>query len=464
VMNLSNQSRLFGRVFNTPLLIDQPKLEVILDVLGPKLEGAKLARIDGETASRRSFSMAGNIAVIPVIGTTVRRSNGADAMSGMVSYQSLQAQLYAALADPAVEGILLEVDSGGGEASGCFELVEHIYAARQQKPVWAIANDYAASAGYAIASAAERLYANAFMGLVGSIGVVITHLDRSIKNEKEGLVYTFITAGENKAEGNPHETLSDNARSFMQQRVRQTYGIFVDAVARNRHLKPQDIMDTEASIYSAEDALKIGLIDAIGNFDQVLSDFRKHLATPNSLSNKEINHMNTKTSSVEAAETLENTATQEPESKAAALSETAVKPEAAAAPSDDGVALAHIERDAVESERMRVKGIYTAAAKLGIAESHATKLVDSAVPLAKAQASLIDFAAQHSPTQTIQNQQPLSDSTFAEDDSLPLEERAEQTWKNDASIRKEFGSLSVYTAYRKGEDEGSFKVFGGKAS
>ena len=80
-----------------------------------------------------------------------------EAASGLMSYGEIIARLDAALADPQVAGILLDLDSPGGEASGVFELAERIRAASTIKPIWAHANDAAYSAAYAIAAACQRL-------------------------------------------------------------------------------------------------------------------------------------------------------------------------------------------------------------------------------------------------------------------------------------------------------------------
>jgi ClpP class serine protease len=95
------------------------------------------------------------VAVIPIHGTLVRRTVGLEAESGLTSYGPRRATGRRA-GHPAVSAILLDIDSPGGESGGVFDLADRIRAASQIKPVWAVANDMAFSAAYALASAASR--------------------------------------------------------------------------------------------------------------------------------------------------------------------------------------------------------------------------------------------------------------------------------------------------------------------
>ena len=95
-----------------------------------------------------------------VIGTLVSRSGYLDATSGLASYVEIGEAIAGAMSDPTVRGVVLDVDSAGGKVGGLFDLVEHIRAmtAASGKPLWAVANESALSAAYAIASATDRVY------------------------------------------------------------------------------------------------------------------------------------------------------------------------------------------------------------------------------------------------------------------------------------------------------------------
>ena len=151
---------LAARLFGTPLLVQRAKLDVILAVLSERLN---LAAPDVELAPplpRASTPPAfpsSSVAVVPIHGTLVMRTLGLEAASGLNSYAKIGARLEAALGDPTVAGIVLDIDSPGGETGGCLELARRVREASAVKPIWAVANDAAFSAAYAIGCAAERL-------------------------------------------------------------------------------------------------------------------------------------------------------------------------------------------------------------------------------------------------------------------------------------------------------------------
>ena len=195
---------LASRLYGTPLLIARSKLDVILSVLGPRIGLPEIDAAVPLPSPKAGTSVAQpGIAIIPVHGTLVRRAIGLEAASGLTSYGEIAARLDTALADPQVSGILLDLDSPGGEAGGVFELAERIRAANDIKPVWAHANDSAYSAAYAIAAAASRLTLSQTAG-VGSIGVIALHVDQSIKDAKDGIAFTAIYAGHHKNDFSPH--------------------------------------------------------------------------------------------------------------------------------------------------------------------------------------------------------------------------------------------------------------------
>jgi signal peptide peptidase SppA len=172
--------------------------------------------------------------------------------------------------DPGIRGVLLDVDSPGGEIGGLFDLADEVYAVREQKPCYAIANDEAFSAAYALASSAQRLFVTRTGG-VGSIGVIAVHMDQSGWDEKMGRKYTAIYAGARKNDFSTHQPLSDDARANLQGEVDRLYEMFVASVARNRDLAPALIRKTDAGLFWGEKAVSAGLADQVGSFDDALA-------------------------------------------------------------------------------------------------------------------------------------------------------------------------------------------------
>lgn len=274
-----NLPHLASRLYGTPLLLARAKLDVILSVLGDRVNWPQPPQSDlaAPLASmRQTIDAPTGIAIIPVVGSLVRRTVGLDPASGFTSYAEIAGMVDAALADPSIEGIVLDIDSPGGEAGGVFELGEHIRAVDAVKPVWAIAADSAFSAAYAIGCSASRLVVSRTGG-VGSIGVIAMHVDQTARDAQQGYRYTPITAGDHKNDFSPHEKLGPDAHARLQAEVDRLYGLFVDHVATMRRLDAEVVRATEAGIYFGEDAVTVGLVDTVGSLDAVLADFSSFL-------------------------------------------------------------------------------------------------------------------------------------------------------------------------------------------
>ena len=256
-------------VFNTPLLLAPEKLEAISQVL-VDARTDKLALPDDMAAEQKDFDMAGSVGIIPVFGTLVHRHSWLSSASGMTSYGDLSKTLYAAVMDDEISQIVFLIDSPGGEAKGCFDLVGEIRAARKEKPIYAYAEGMMASAAYAIGSAAETVVASKFAS-IGSIGVIASHVDQSAALQQEGYRITHIVSGENKALGNPDEPLSDANRKKLQARVDAVADLFFAEVEANRpNLSKDFISALEAGIFLGEDAQKQGLVDSVQSWQDFI--------------------------------------------------------------------------------------------------------------------------------------------------------------------------------------------------
>jgi signal peptide peptidase SppA len=271
-----NLPHLASRLYGTPLLLARAKLDVILSVLGERVNWPESDLAVPSIQKRPSIDAPVGIAVIPVVGSLVRRTLGLDPASGFTSYAEIAGMVDAALSDPSVEGIVLDIDSPGGEAGGVFELGERIRAADAIKPVWAVSADSAFSAAYAIGCSASRLMVSRTGG-VGSIGVIAMHVDQTARDAQQGYRYTPITAGDHKNDFSPHEKLGPEAHARLQAEVDRLYSMFVDHVAAMRKLDADAVRATEAGIYFGMDAVTAGLADAVGSLDAVLAEFSSFL-------------------------------------------------------------------------------------------------------------------------------------------------------------------------------------------
>lgn len=280
------------RLFNVPLAIRREKAEVIMAALMDRLGVSQIARLEGGHLKPMamedwdddydSFSREGRVpdpgydmiedtgvALISVQGTLVQKLGSLRPWSGMTGYDGLRQAILRAHADPKVKAIVFDVDSPGGEVAGCFDLVDTIYAHRGNKPMWSILTESAYSAGYAIASAADRVIVPRTGG-VGSIGVIVMHVDWSKALTNAGMAVTFITYGERKADFHPEIPLSKEAYQAAQADINTMGELFVSTVARNRGLSADVVRKTEAACYMGDAGVSIGLADAVMAPDEAL--------------------------------------------------------------------------------------------------------------------------------------------------------------------------------------------------
>jgi len=218
-----------------------------------------------------TYNIHTGVAIIPIQGLLTKRREIFAPICGTTSYEEIYNTILQAQKDPDVSSILLDIDSPGGEVSGLFDLVDFIYESRNIKPIYSIANDHAFSAAYAIASATSKIFVNRTSG-VGSIGVIATHIDVSEADKKDGIKFTTVFAGSKKNDLSPHEPISDEAVNDLQNEVNRLYEIFVETVSRNRNLSAEQVRDTQAATYFAENSVAIGLTDEIASTEKMFEE------------------------------------------------------------------------------------------------------------------------------------------------------------------------------------------------
>lgn len=276
-------SRIAAQVFNTPLLVTPDCAVTIASALAERfgvesLDDVSASRFVGQPDGPRGadgrtevmWRASDGIALIGLMGELVNRGAWIGASSGLTSYEGFEVQLANAEASPQVRGIVLDLNTPGGQASGAMEAAARVRRAATKKPVVAFVNGQAASAGYAIASGASRIITTP-SGILGSIGVVFMHLDRSAQIEKSGVRPTLLTAGAYKADGHPLSALPEDARARIQSRIDAVYGLFVSTVAANRNLSEETVRKTEAGIFMGQEAVDAGLADAVGTLEDAFS-------------------------------------------------------------------------------------------------------------------------------------------------------------------------------------------------
>jgi signal peptide peptidase SppA len=268
--------RIVRAVLDTPWAILPDKLEALAEFIELRaIYGMAMppVEIDARAADIRSATRSrGTVAVLPVMGTLMHRANMMTNMSGGTSTEQLSRDFATLLENPQVSSIVLDIDSPGGAVGGIQELADQVMAAREVKPVVAVANGLAASAAYWIATQASELVVSP-SGMVGSIGVVALHQDLSARAEREGIKTTLVSAGRYKTEGNQFEALTGEARAAMQDQINVFYDAFVSAVARGRGVDAAAVRGGfgEGRTVLAKAAVRQGMADRVATLDQTIN-------------------------------------------------------------------------------------------------------------------------------------------------------------------------------------------------
>jgi capsid assembly protease len=260
-----------GRFVDTPLAI-MPRVAPDLLRINETISAASMFEFDPH---EDGYDVVGGVALLPIFGVLV---NG-PSYWGEMSYQDIGSNFDDAMDDDDVSAICLQINSPGGEVSGLHDLVDNMYSARGEKPIYAIVDDMACSAAYAIASAADTICLPR-TGVVGSIGVIAIHVDISGMLANAGITPTLIYHGDRKADLTPFRPLSDRGKSSLQDDVDEIGELFIETVARNRDLVVGDVRNQEAALYRGKHAIDAGLACEIATPRQAFADLRGLIASP----------------------------------------------------------------------------------------------------------------------------------------------------------------------------------------
>ncbi len=428
------------------------KLDEIVAVVEAHLDGKKIEWPEAAGgkgapgAPEEAYQVQDGVAVLPVYGTLDKRMNLFSKMSGGTSYELLGAQIRKALADPKVSALLLDVDSPGGSVDGVKTVADQILAARGDKPIVAFANGQATSAAYWIASAADLVMADD-TAVVGSIGVVMTHFDRSGADAQRGVKRTHIFSGRYKVAGSDAQPLSPDDQAYLQSLSDTYYQMFLEGVAQTRGQNPVAVHEGmgDGRLFIGQQAKDAGLVDKIGTFDDALA-LAKSMAPGTGQGGMKMDKA-----------TLES---QHPEifAEVKALGAAEVMAEA------DKVR-AEAQEAGVKSERARIVEVFEAAGGQGLllqviqdgtGVKDAMKLFLTKHDQVKAESLAAMRTAAPPLVGTVV---PVIEThTDAPRGNLPLEERAKAEWDKDAKLKEEFGGkFELYLTYQRQKEAGNIK-------
>lgn len=282
-LNTAQFVQLKSKLLNQPLMVEPSYAQVLLGAIGERFNISSLndgdtklslddlkisaSMFDDDRQNRKPYQVINGTAMIAVSGSLVAKNNMLRPYSGMTGYDGIKVNLDMALADEDVSKIVFDMDSGGGEVTGVFELADYIYGKRGNKPMTALVGNVSASACYILAAACDSIEMSE-VAKVGSIGVVMMHVNQEKALKDKGIEVTFIHAGKHKVDGNPYTALPKEVEKRLQADTDTIRSMFVERVALYRKMSVESIMDTEALCYLGKQALDVGLCDkVVSNID-----------------------------------------------------------------------------------------------------------------------------------------------------------------------------------------------------
>lgn len=238
-----------------------------------RAQAANAAEIEARRDRGRPRAISGGVTTVPLKGVLAPPHPILALFFGIENpVDVFRRGLREALADDDVGAVVVEVDSPGGVIDGIPEAAAEIRSLRGSKPIVANANGMAASAAYWLASQADEVVMTP-SGAVGSIGVYATHRDFSGAFKLMGVEHTLVKAGRYKAEANPLQPLSDEAREHIQEDVDHFYGLFVADVAKGRGATAKDVRAGygEGRVLNAKAAQAANLVDRVETLGETVA-------------------------------------------------------------------------------------------------------------------------------------------------------------------------------------------------
>ena len=227
------------------------------------------------------YELRDGVGVVPVSGVIARHARQVNGMSQPrgTSLEQITSDLQSAFSDPSANSVMLAIDSPGGSVDGIVDFTDTLRAMRVEsgKPMVAHVAGASASLAYWIASQADKVIATRGSS-VGSIGARATLVDDHRRLEGAGISFVHLGSTKGKVDGPQMGTaIGPNEIAAVQTQLDQWHARFVDAVATGRKVDPKKVGEwaKDSAMFDAQDALSMGLIDAIGTEASAMDSLRK---------------------------------------------------------------------------------------------------------------------------------------------------------------------------------------------
>jgi protease-4 len=215
-----------------------------------------------------SYSEEGSVAVIYLEGAL---STGDFSSPDAAGSEYVGGEIRSAADNPLIKAIVLRVNSPGGTPAAAQEIVADVEYAKARKPVVVSMGDMATSAAYAVSAHATRIYANPDT-LTAGVGTIWIFTDISDWLAREGYNITVVKSGARKDMASPYRSLTDEERLYAQEVVNASFERFVEDIVKQRNVSRAAIED--GRLIRGEEALRLGLVDRLGNLHDAIADAR----------------------------------------------------------------------------------------------------------------------------------------------------------------------------------------------
>lgn len=272
--------RIKQKLCNTPHLINEQSFESIMNYLSERNELGRISDTpkmeddgpDGFLEGEYLYNEDTATAILYIDGPLTNKSTGFEALCGGTSYESLKED-FAEVVELGAKTVVFMVDSGGGEASGMMDAGRYMRKLADDNDVRIFSyvdGGMAASAAYGLIAISDEIIAQVDSEL-GSIGVLVRLMNDSKKLEMEGYERTFVTAGNEKVPFAADGSFRKEFLEDIQYKVDKLYENFTTYVAEYRGISVEAVKNTQAKTFLAQDAVDIGLADAVMTIEEFYS-------------------------------------------------------------------------------------------------------------------------------------------------------------------------------------------------
>jgi len=448
---------------------------VVRHLSGEKLSQPVIAEKIAGKNTPPPYEVVNGTARIPIYGVISKRMSMLSQLSNPgTSVLDIEDDLLTAVSDPAVERIVLDIDSPGGSSDGVIELSDLIYSLRGQKEIIAYANGQMCSAAYWLGSSADKVYASRG-AMVGSIGVYAVIDDYTHRNWNEGIKTEVIKAGKNKAAGHPDKPFTEEDRKVIQEEVNKVYDLFVESVARNRGMSVDNVLKiATGDVFLGKDAVENGLVDGIKTFGALLNNTaagtKSKISAGAETADLKIDDTTNQTKKeADMAKEVKTASIEDVKAENKAVADALIA-EGRTAGVEEGKKIGAEEaKKTVEAENK------TAAEAVKKAETERVSKIMEAMPAGMEALALSMIKEGKSPEEAkdaylkaFKKEAPASpgasaDPAPAAGSTLSVKEQAEKDFDSQVALQKEFGKKETYVAYKVKAAEGKVRILGNKS-